>query len=433
MQLGSVKRVTLRMGLTTRDALREQCAAMRSSWNAVRLALLSAVFLVVVAAPVHGVVTCPTGVTHTGDSGDDDIIGTQDGDRIVTNGGDDIVHARGGSDCVNGGSFDDQLFGEADDDLLVGEGGNDFLDGGDGNDELVGGSNDDTLIGGEGNDKLAGEAGSDLLDGGDGNDELDGGTNNDVLIGGLGTDKTTAQGGDDTIIIHAGDVTVGIEEISGGDGVDTAVFDFDPGDVVPPNFDVVDPTTLAIYRFTDVERVVFEGCGNGTLGPGEQCDDGNLTPGDGCDSTCRREDCPNGRDENGECGPDNPNNEECGGPCNDGDKCTTDTCRNGRCVFTPLPALDRALCDINEIRSNCTLELSQRKRLSKKLRKVQRLLRLVKAGAAPTRLRNANRIIEKVQRRALKMVLRGQTREDCSKAIDVRLGDLSAAVATLQF
>jgi cysteine-rich repeat protein len=176
-------------------------------------------------------------------------------------------------------------------------------------------------------------------------------------------------------------------------------------------------------------------CPNSVLEPGEQCDDGNLLDGDGCDEECQREECENGQDENGECIPDDPNNpsQQCTESCDDGDKCTTDRCQSSRCVFTPLPTLDRAICDVNEIRANCSLELGQRKRLEKKLRKVLRILRLVKAGGSPSRLARANRIVAKVEKRALKMVLKGQTRADCSKAIDIRLIDLSSAVASLQF
>jgi cysteine-rich repeat protein len=431
MRPAGVKRVTLRLGLTTQQALRELWAAMLSSRKTVGLSIL----LLIIAGPVHGAISCPDAVTHAGDSSNDDIVGTEDADRISTVGGEDTVHAGAGTDCVNGGSFDDHLFGEQDDDRLIGEGGNDLLDGGDGDDELNGGSNNDSLYGRNDDDRLFGEAGDDLLDGGDGDDYLNGGSNNDLLRPGLGQDRVSGQGGDDTIVVHAGDVPAGAEEEIGGDtGNDTLTLDFDPGPVTFPNFEIVDPATNGTYKVTGVEGIIVEICGNGVADPGEECDDDNRTNGDGCDDECHREECENGKDENGECIPDDPsNNEECGGTCDDGDKCTTDRCQSSRCVSTPLPTLDRAICDVNELRANCSLELGKRKRLENKLSKVLRILRLVKAGGSPSRLARANRIIAKVEKRALQMVLKGQTRADCSNAIDIRLVDLSSAVATLQF
>lgn len=37
-----------------------------------------------------------------------------------------------------------------------------------------------------------------------------------------------------------------------------------------------------------------DGCGDETIGFGEECDDGNLRDGDGCDSNCTRNRCGNG-------------------------------------------------------------------------------------------------------------------------------------------
>jgi len=440
---------------------------MKPSWNACTLAFLLTVFSV----PAYADITCRgIAVTQQGGIEDDDFTGTAGDDRIETDGGNDTILGLAGSDCLNGGSFDDQAFGGDGDDDLRGEGGNDLLDGGDGDDFLNGGTNNDAVYGGNGNDTLAGEGGDDLLDGGEGDDFLNGGSNNDLLKPGPGLDRVFGSSGDDTIIVHSFDVPPGAEEkISGDTGFDTVVLDFEPEEpiTISPDFEVVDPASQGTYKFTSIEAVVFDTCGNGVLGPGEECDDnnrangdgcdfnctrtrcgnrvvsgttgercddGNLIDGDGCDAECQREECENGKDENGQCIPDDPgNNQQCSETCNDDDKCTTDRCQSGRCVFAALPTLDRAICDVNEIRANCSLELGQRKRLEKKLKKVLRILRLVKAGGAPSRLARANRIVGKVEKRALKMVLKGQTRADCSKAIDVRLVDLSSAVAALQF
>jgi cysteine-rich repeat protein len=435
---------------------------MRSSWKAITLAAL----LVVFASQSHGGITCPATVTQSGGDANDDFTGTPDADRINGNGGNDTIVGLAGDDCLNGGSFDDQLFGGDGSDLLTGEGGDDLLDGGAGGDELIGGSNNDTMYGGADNDRLFGESGDDFIDGGDGDDLMNGGSNNDTLRGGLGRDAVYGGGGDDTILVRAGDVPGGAKEtLSGDTGIDTVVFDFDPGAVTLPDVDVIDPSTNGTYRLRGVEAVIVEVCGNGTVGLGEQCDDGNRSNGDGCDSNCTptacgnrvvsageqcddgntvdgdgcdanclREQCPNGKDENGDCIPDdNPNNsEQCGGSCDDGDECTTDSCHGGACVSQALPALDRAICDIAQLRVSCTLELSHRRGLTRKLRKVQRILRLVKAGAAPARLERGNKIILNVQKRALRMVTTGKTRQVCSKAIDHRLVDLSAAVASLR-
>jgi cysteine-rich repeat protein len=234
-------------------------------------------------------ITCPSALTKTGTSADDVLVGTSHDDRIAGYGGRDTIHGGAGSDCLFGGSQDDKLFGE------------------------------------DGNDQLIGEGGNDLLSGGPGDDVLNGGSNNDTLIGGPGTDTVFGEGGDDIIVIHAGDVPAGqVETLDGGDGNDTARFDFDPGPVVLPNFTVVDPLTGGTYRFVNIERVVKNACGNGVVEIGEQCDDGNRTSGDGCDANCTPTGCGNGIVTDGE---------ECDdGNTSAGDGCAADCrreCGNG--------------------------------------------------------------------------------------------------------
>ncbi len=69
-------------------------------------------------------------------SGDDRLIGTNDGNRIFGNEGNDV------------------LIGLRSDDILMGGGGNDTLYGGKGRDYLDGGGGNDTLVGGAGRDRF---------------------------------------------------------------------------------------------------------------------------------------------------------------------------------------------------------------------------------------------------------------------------------------
>src|SRR5262245_5160405 len=212
------------------------------------------VVLLLASTRAFAQITCPTAVTHSGTSANDDLSGTEGDDRIIGNGGQDTLRGLGGSDCIVGGSFND------------------------------------TLLGGDGNDKLQGEGGNDVLDGGAGDDYLDGGSNKDTIIGGPGTDTLVGQGDDDTFIFHAGDVPAGqVEKIDGGSGTDRAVFDFNPGVVPALHFTVTDPITHGTYEFTSVEVVAINLCGNGRRDAGEDCDDGNSQAGDGCSATCEKE------------------------------------------------------------------------------------------------------------------------------------------------
>ncbi|PWS35141.1 hypothetical protein DFH01_22785 [Falsiroseomonas bella] len=86
-----------------------------------------------------------TGVTATGNAGDNWISGNNGNDRLL---------GRAGADNLNGQDGDDLLFGE------------------DGADTLLGGTGTDRLLGGAGNDQLDGGSGADLLAGGDGADQF---------------------------------------------------------------------------------------------------------------------------------------------------------------------------------------------------------------------------------------------------------------------
>lgn len=87
----------------------------------------------------------PTGISRTGDGGNNTLAGA------------------GGKDTLNGVSGNDQLWGYS---------GDDQLSGGSGNDQLYGGSGADSLYGGSGADTLSGGSSSDWLTGGDGADRF---------------------------------------------------------------------------------------------------------------------------------------------------------------------------------------------------------------------------------------------------------------------
>jgi Ca2+-binding RTX toxin-like protein len=158
-----------------------------------------------------------------GDSGDNELHGTENTDTIRGKGGNDWLLGHDGDDFLYGGGMEDALEGGAGNDSLFGDKHNDWLYGGLGDDLLQGGDGDDRLYGEEGQDVLRGGAGNDQLDGGDaldGPDEADvlwgeagddqffggendtfrGGTGNDTYWGGLATIIEKAGEGKDTVV-----------------------------------------------------------------------------------------------------------------------------------------------------------------------------------------------------------------------------------------
>ncbi|MGK9170367.1 M10 family metallopeptidase C-terminal domain-containing protein [Inquilinus limosus] len=107
----------------------------------------------------------------------------------------------------------ENAIGTDENDTITGSGENNVLNLGDGNDTGIGQGGNDTLLGGGGNDALRGGAGADTLNGAAGTDTasyFDSSVAISVsLVTGLGS------GGD-----AAGDVLVGIENLSGGQGND---------------------------------------------------------------------------------------------------------------------------------------------------------------------------------------------------------------------
>jgi cysteine-rich repeat protein len=129
-------------------------------------------------------------------------------------------------------------------------------------------------------------------------------------------------------------------------------------------------STYATREHLDVgKRPLLEltlGCGDGTVGPGEECDDGNLVDADGCDSNCTITKCGNGiltPTTGEECDDGNTLDGDCctsacvvavpdGTPCaEDGNECTEDVCQGGLCnlgVADGTSCDDGALCTVND-------------------------------------------------------------------------------------
>ena len=171
----------------------------------------------------------------------DNIVGRSGNDTLFGGDGDDVLNGGDGNDRLNGGSGNDRLRAGAGMDTLSGEVGNDTLDGGDGHDRLLGGAGKDVLSGG---------GGSDRLDGGSGTDRLVGGSGNDILLGGEGNDRIDAGSGSDRIIGGAG-----YDVLTGGTGQDHFVFRRGDGDDIITDFragtDVIQIVTGA-EKFADL-------------------------------------------------------------------------------------------------------------------------------------------------------------------------------------
>lgn len=141
-----------------------------------------------------------------GDAGNNDIEGTDAGERIYAGSGDDYVLAYAGDDRVYGGHGNDSISGGD---------GHDVIEGGSGRDLLSGQAGNDTLRGGLGNDNLGGNAGHDRLLGGDGRDMLFGdtggrGAGRDTLIGGAGADTMQGDAGADRFVfLSRGEIASG--------------------------------------------------------------------------------------------------------------------------------------------------------------------------------------------------------------------------------
>lgn len=117
-------------------------------------------------------------------SGDDHVVGTDEGDTINGGAGDDTIRGKGANDLLNGGEEgDDSVAGDDGDDIIQCNGGDDDLYGGDGNDTIevrgtssaFGGGGDDTLHLGAFNGIDIGEAVDEVF-------SILGGTGTDLLM-----------------------------------------------------------------------------------------------------------------------------------------------------------------------------------------------------------------------------------------------------------
>jgi len=227
-------------------------------------------------------VSITSGVTLTGNSLANNMIG---------NTGDDSFYGLEGNDTLKGAAGNDTLAGGNGADILNGGAGNDSMAGGVGNDGYYVDSLSDVITeqAGEGADRvyvltsgyvlpanvelgwvnvasgatltgnslanlLVGNSGNDILYGLDGGDTLKGGGGNDTLDGGAGKDKLDGNLGSDTII--AG---LGIDRISAVDhAVDTVVYTSvadapTPSD--PEDFWELEIVSLETGYFSDIDGI----------------------------------------------------------------------------------------------------------------------------------------------------------------------------------
>jgi Ca2+-binding RTX toxin-like protein len=166
--------------------------------------------------------------TVYGEDGDDIIFGGFGIDRLYGGDGSDKLYGGDNPDLMDGGSGDDFLYGESSGsdingaDQLIGGSGNDFVSGGVGIDKLSGGTGDDHVVGDGDTDPFThGSDGNDWIEGNSGGDILYGDNGDDVIVGGADQDQMFGGNGDD--IIKPGDLTgaltIGTDEVLGGDGV----------------------------------------------------------------------------------------------------------------------------------------------------------------------------------------------------------------------
>jgi Ca2+-binding RTX toxin-like protein len=115
-----------------------------------------------------------------------------------------------GGDDITGTEFNDSIDGGTGNDVVDGDKGNDTITGGDGFDDLKGGSGNDNISGGNDDDTLRGNSGDDALIGGSGNDRYvfkPGGNNNNDL----GNETLTETSGGGTLdIIDFSDLGQGV-------------------------------------------------------------------------------------------------------------------------------------------------------------------------------------------------------------------------------
>ena len=172
--------------------------------------------------------------TLTGQAGDDTLSGLGGNDTLTGGAGADTLDGGLGTDTA---SYATSAAGVAVD-LTAGSasGGDATGDALIGIENLTGGNGADTLTGDAGVNVLTGNAGADTLTGLDGNDTLIGGAGADVLDGGSGADTASyatsgapiavdLAAGTGSVGDAAGDILIGIESLTGGNGADTLLGD----------------------------------------------------------------------------------------------------------------------------------------------------------------------------------------------------------------
>lgn len=187
----------------------------------------------------------------TGLRGGDCLFGGPDRDRasgmigpdtVNGNTGDDDLRGGAGKDSLNGGEGNDTLQADAGNDTAKGGSGNDSVSGASGADNLNGSAGDDSVKGGGGPDRLKGGGGDDLLSGSADGDNLRGGAGTDTIRSGGDRDNVTGGGGKDKISTGAGRDIIktrggGKDRVNCGGGKDSVLAD--PGDQVSKNCEKV--------------------------------------------------------------------------------------------------------------------------------------------------------------------------------------------------
>ena len=120
-----------------------------------------------------------------------------------------------GNDTLNASSANTSTVGNGTALIVVGDTGNDNLTGTNSTDSLFGGQDQDEIDGFGGNDQIFGNLGDDTITGGLGDDSVFGGQGNDVVSGGPGNNVVFGDLGDDTLVGETG-----IDTLTGGPGAD---------------------------------------------------------------------------------------------------------------------------------------------------------------------------------------------------------------------
>lgn len=184
---------------------------------------------VTLGAEVENLVLTLSGLTGTGNAGDNLLTGSAGTDTLIGGDGNDVLDGAAGADRLIGGTGDDTYIVGSTTDVIIEDalGGIDtavlMIDGltvaanienirlaGTAH-NATGGGTDNRIAGGAGADDLDGGGGDDVLSGGDGNDHLRAHIGHDTLIGGAGND-----------VYHISGATVEIEDLLGHDAVDSS-------------------------------------------------------------------------------------------------------------------------------------------------------------------------------------------------------------------